>query len=151
MVSLFVERGMSKADAELVIKTMSKYTDFFVDVMMNEELGLQVPDPDDNPAIDGLVTGCSFVFHGTVPLLGYVAFYSMGLNPQEFFLIAILLTAITLFTLGVLKTRFTTQKWYAGGCEILVMGSFTASVAYFVGFLMEAVVLSGRSAVGGLH
>ena len=33
---------MSRADAEDVIEKMAKYDDFFVNLMMNEELGLQV-------------------------------------------------------------------------------------------------------------
>lgn len=49
MIELYVKRGMSRDDAEQVIKTMSKYEDFFVDVMMVEELGLQPPEEGDNP------------------------------------------------------------------------------------------------------
>ena len=44
MIDIYVKRGMTQKDAENVIMTMSKYTDFFVDVMMAEELELQVPD-----------------------------------------------------------------------------------------------------------
>lgn len=33
---------MSRQDAEDVIGKMAKYDDFFVNLMMNEELGLQV-------------------------------------------------------------------------------------------------------------
>ena len=46
MVEIFEERGMSHEDAELVILTMAKYKDFFVDVMMTQELELQVPEED---------------------------------------------------------------------------------------------------------
>lgn len=35
---------MSRQDAEDVIGKISKYDDFFVNLMMNEELGLQVRD-----------------------------------------------------------------------------------------------------------
>lgn len=46
MVEIYEERGMSHEDAVLVINTMAKYKDFFVDVMMTQELELQVPDND---------------------------------------------------------------------------------------------------------
>lgn len=46
MVEIFEERGMSHEDSELVINTMAKYKDFFVDIMMTQELDLQVPDED---------------------------------------------------------------------------------------------------------
>ena len=38
MVELFVARGMSREDAQVVIQRMAKYKDFFVDLMMTEEL-----------------------------------------------------------------------------------------------------------------
>eukprot|EP00978_Attheya_sp_CCMP212_P040752 scaffold225773_cov24-Attheya_sp.AAC.1 len=46
MIDIFISKGMSPPDAESVITTMAKYQDFFVDMMMTEELGLQVPDDD---------------------------------------------------------------------------------------------------------
>lgn len=53
MVDLYVSKGMSREDAQVVIERMAKYRDFFVDVMMIEELELQVPGEDDNPWKDG--------------------------------------------------------------------------------------------------
>eukprot|EP00511_Aplanochytrium_stocchinoi_P005667 CAMPEP_0204830236 /NCGR_PEP_ID=MMETSP1346-20131115/8415_1 /ASSEMBLY_ACC=CAM_ASM_000771 /TAXON_ID=215587 /ORGANISM="Aplanochytrium stocchinoi, Strain GSBS06" /LENGTH=192 /DNA_ID=CAMNT_0051960395 /DNA_START=41 /DNA_END=616 /DNA_ORIENTATION=- len=49
MVDMYVAKGMTREDAELCIGLMSQHRDFFVDVMMLEELGLQVPSEDDNP------------------------------------------------------------------------------------------------------
>lgn len=46
MVEIFEERGMNHEDAELVILTMAKYKDFFVDIMMTQELELKVPEDD---------------------------------------------------------------------------------------------------------
>jgi VIT1/CCC1 family predicted Fe2+/Mn2+ transporter len=46
MVEIYEARGMSKEDAELVISTMAKYKDLFVDIMMTQELELQVPEAD---------------------------------------------------------------------------------------------------------
>ena len=39
-------KSLSREDATLVISTMAKYKDFFVDVMMQQELELQVPEED---------------------------------------------------------------------------------------------------------
>lgn len=46
MIEIYEKKGMSNEDATLVINTMSKYKDFFVDVMMQQELELQVPEED---------------------------------------------------------------------------------------------------------
>jgi vacuolar iron transporter family protein len=42
MIEIYQEKGMTYDDAKLVIETMAKYKDFFVDVMMQQELELQV-------------------------------------------------------------------------------------------------------------
>ena len=44
MIEIFEEKGMSNVDAKVVIETMAKYKDFFVDVMMLHELELMVCD-----------------------------------------------------------------------------------------------------------
>lgn len=42
MIDIYTARGMSTEDATLVVNTMAKYRDFFVDIMMQQELDLQV-------------------------------------------------------------------------------------------------------------
>lgn len=142
---------MGEEDAREVITRMAKYPEFFVDVMMVEELELQVPDEDDNPAWDGLVTFTSFVIFGTVPLLGYVAFASLQLPATTLFIIACILTAMCLFGLGVVKSRFSRYAWYRGGLEVLVLGGCTASVAFFIGWFVETVAIGADGGAGGLH
>jgi len=46
MIDIYESRGMERHDAEKVVQIMSKYENFFVDVMMAEELHLTVPDED---------------------------------------------------------------------------------------------------------
>ena len=44
MIDIYVNKGLTLEDATIVIKTMAKYEDFFVDIMMQQELELQVPE-----------------------------------------------------------------------------------------------------------
>lgn len=150
MVELYVERGMTHKDAEVCIRLMAKYEDFFVDVMMVEELGLQVPDEDENPWFDGLITFCSFVFFGIFPLLAYVIFANMQLELLTLFGIACSFTAVMLFVLGVFKSKFTGQHWFASGMEILMLGGVTAAVSFLIGWVVEDFMASSAAA-GGLH
>ena len=46
MIDIYVSKGLSLRDATVVIKTMAKYENFFVDIMMQQELELQVPEDD---------------------------------------------------------------------------------------------------------
>jgi VIT family len=68
MIEIYESKGMSHADAELVINTMSKYQDFFVDIMMTQELELLVPDRDhvQGSMKEGVVMFCSFAFFGSL-------------------------------------------------------------------------------------
>ena len=49
MIGIYEGKGLGKEDATLVISTMAKYDDLFINRMMVDELGLQVPEEDENP------------------------------------------------------------------------------------------------------
>jgi len=151
MVQIYEEKGMSRQDAEVVVRTMAKYEEFFVDRMMVDELEMMVPDPDDNPWIDGLVTFTSFVFFGLFPLLAYACTVGSELEERVLFGISCGLTLFMLFVLGALKSLFTTQAWYYGGCEIMIFGGVTAFVSFLVGWFIEDILISSDSNLGGLH
>lgn len=52
--------SLSKMARQDVVKKMAKYEDFFVNVMMVEELGLQVPSPDDDIVKEGTYSGFAY-------------------------------------------------------------------------------------------
>jgi VIT1/CCC1 family predicted Fe2+/Mn2+ transporter len=140
MVEIFEQKGFSTDDAKETVELMAKYKDFFLDSMMVDELGLTVPDADDNPWIDGLVCFGSFVCFGFMPLAGYVVAAIMGLGNStdpvieaNLFYISIALTTIFLFVLGAVKSQFTIRTWYYCGCEMVLFGLFTALIAWAIG------------------
>ena len=142
MVELYVGKGLEQADAELIVNTMAKYKDFFVDVMVKDELGM---DPlEEDGSMDHWISGAwcftSFMIFGSVPLLGYVAFMPATDDKDVLFLISCCLTACALFGLGAAKSKFTVKPWWWSGSEILVMGAFTASAAYLIGWLVEVIL-----------
>lgn len=141
MVELYQERGMDEEDARLVITKMAKYKQFFIDVMMMEELGLVIPGENDSPWKDGLVTFLSFIFFGIFPLLSYLIAHSVDDDPNRLFGYSCGVTGCMLFTLGVLKSRVCAVSWYASGTEVFVLGSFTACISYLVGWGVERVVV----------
>ena len=132
MVELYVKRGMTQADAESVIEVMSKYKNFFLDVMMVEELGLMPPDESDSPAKNGLVTFLAFVFFGFIPLTSYVLAGATGASDRANFVTACLLTALTMLALGASKARFTNQSTVKSALLMLLNGGMAAVAAYLV-------------------
>jgi len=141
MVEIYVNKfNMTLEDAELIVNTYAKYDKEFIDLMVYQELGLNVPDPDDNPFYDGLVTFLSFLFFGAFPLLAYVIFaQNPSFSQADCFLIACIITTIMFFVLGVIKTNFTAQSWYEGGAEVTLMGVTSAASAYGIGAFVEFV------------
>lgn len=89
----------------------------------------------------GVVTIVAFVLAGSLPLLPYflglVGFTSL-LDHQ--FLLSIISTATALFFVGSLRTYFTKGIWWKNGLEMLVTGAIAATVAYFIGSVIEGIL-----------
>ena len=137
----FDKVALGSKDAELIIKTMAKHKDFFVDVMMRDELGMEPPEEGSMEHWrSGAYCFASFFACGSVPLLGYVAFLPLDLHRDSLFAISCGVTAAALFILGALKSTFTIKPWWLSGMEILVMGTLTAAAAYLIGWLVESIV-----------
>mmetsp|Transcript_9572 Transcript_9572/g.14844 ORF Transcript_9572/g.14844 Transcript_9572/m.14844 type:complete len:291 (+) Transcript_9572:150-1022(+) len=144
MIELWVKKGMSQKDAESVVTTMAKYDEFFIDIMMTEELGLQVPEEDhlQESFKEGVVMFCSFATFGALPLLGYAVIPSLfpELGEEILFACACVVTGIVLFIMGSVKSLFSTTVWYACGLETLLLGGACATVAYTLGQLIDGFV-----------
>ena len=125
LVELYVEKGLEEEDARQVVEIMAKNKETIVDIMMVEELGLH--ESNDSPYGNAVATFLSFVTFGFVPLSSYLAGRLGNLEPTfDGFPWACVLTALTLFALGALKTRFTGRSWLASGTEMLVVGGIAA-------------------------
>lgn len=104
-----------------VLTRLSKYDQFFVNVMMAEELGLPsyaAPLDEGGSIREGLVTFASFAVSGVLPLLVYAlspmfsasssSSTSEGMEPLSqatLFLWACVVTACALFAIGVVKVK----------------------------------------------
>ncbi|MER1952731.1 MAG: VIT1/CCC1 transporter family protein, partial [Aerococcus urinaeequi] len=52
------------------------------------------------------------------------------------FTVASVLTGLTLFTLGAVKSRLTLTNWFKSGMEMLLIGGAAAIVAYGIGYIL---------------
>ena len=71
MQEFYVQKGVTEEDASRILEIFSKYKVFFVEHMMQVELGLLAPD--EPPWAKGAVTFVSFCLFGAVPLASYAA------------------------------------------------------------------------------
>ncbi len=109
----------------------------WVDVMMKEELGMIKEQK--SPFAIGATTYISFLLIGTIPLLVYVWDYAVGFNGSLFWT-ASTLTGIAFIGIGFLKSYVTNASRIKGVLETLLLGALAASVAYFVGDLLEKML-----------
>lgn len=170
MVELYVARGMTLADARLTISTMAKYEDFFVDVMMMEELGMVPPDDLARPSLIGLVSFLAFFSGGALvamlvpcllPLAGSVLDACAPLLPPfmtaESALLRLALASLALcpaaFVLSVMRGDlfgFVGVRRLVAGAEGVVMlcGAVTAAVLAAL-LLRAALAAEHQVALGG--
>lgn len=136
MRGILSKKGYSPQDASALTGLLAKNKEFWLDIKVREELGLENPDGNDSPAKAGVATFAAFVAVGSVPLFPYLFMP----NGQDIFLLAVGFTAVVLFVVGVARTRFTGRHWLVAGTEMLFVGGVAASIAYGVGFFVSAFV-----------
>jgi vacuolar iron transporter family protein len=143
MVKRFVSRGMGEADAKVVVSKMAQYEGFFVNLMVTEELGLQLPEDDDASLLtDAFLMALSFALIGCLPLLTY--FLGMAtalkLDDQQLFIIGAVVSGLLLFALGSMKSCFSNVLWVLSGFESLLVAAICAAAAFAVGSGLRSIV-----------
>lgn len=137
MVELYMSKGVSEEDAKTVVEILSQHKEGWVDIMMVEELG--IVEDDESPLKNALVTFFSFIVFGFIPVLAYVLARFIPVLTKSMFFTAAVLTGVTLFALGALKTKVTEKNWFTSGLEMLIVGGIAAAAAYGIGALLSGL------------
>lgn len=135
---IYEKKGFKGDLLEEVVDVITADKDRWVDVMMKEEL--EIIRESKSPFIIGLVTYMSFILIGMIPLLSYLINYSSE-DTGQLFLIACILTSGGFLIIGFLKSNVTESNKLKGTLETLLLGAIAAGVAYFVGDILEKVVI----------
>ena len=147
MIDIYKEKGIEEEDAKLILRTMSKYPEFFLDHMMMEELNLDSTVIDDNPLKNGGITFLSFLVFGTIPLLSYLIFHGINIPEGDTdwkLIIAVILTCVTLFGMGAVKGHYCNTNIFKSGMFVMLNGALAAGSAYLIGWgLSEALGVHG--------
>jgi VIT1/CCC1 family predicted Fe2+/Mn2+ transporter len=137
LVEIYMDKGLPEKDAKKIVDTVSKHEKAWIDIMMVEELG--IVEAEESPLKNAFVTFFSFLIFGFIPVLAYVLALWIGIFQSSTFIIACILTGITLFTLGALKVKVTGKNWAKSGLEVLIIGGIAATAAYLVGHLLSGL------------
>ena len=106
--------------------------------MMINELGMLQDER--KPLFSALATLVSFILAGFMPLIVYVLGLFYPISSTEAFTVSVILSALTIFGLGVAKVTVTKLKPLRSGLDMLLVGGLAASVAYVVGALLRSIV-----------
>lgn len=128
---IFKEKGFEGRELERVVELITSDRVRWIDTMLTEEYGL--PREVRSPLVAALSTFCAFLICGFAPLFPFVvalphAFRASGI-----------LTGVVFFTIGSIKSRWSTASWWGSGLSTLAVGSVAAVLAYAVGALLKGL------------
>lgn len=129
---IYAQKGFEGDLLERIVHTITADQDVWVAVMMAEEHRL-TPIDRGTALRAALIVGLSAIAGSLVPL---VPFFFLPIAPSIW--IAISLTALVLFAVGVVKARLTVGRPLKSGVEMAVIGTLSALVGYAVGLLFQA-------------
>jgi VIT1/CCC1 family predicted Fe2+/Mn2+ transporter len=126
---IFRGKGFDGEDLTRLVELITSDRTRWVKTMLTEEYGL--PPEVRSPWLAALSTFSAFLVCGLVPLLPYV--FSVN-DPLA---ISVLMTAAVFFTIGSVKSRWSTTRWWRSGLSTLAVGALAAGLAYAVGLLLN--------------
>ncbi|WP_373059772.1 VIT1/CCC1 transporter family protein [Zunongwangia sp. H14] len=136
---IYAAKGFKGELLEQVVEVIIADKEVWVDTMMKEEL--EMVKSEKTPFKTAGVTFFSFLLVGSVPLLSYFFAGTIQGNDQQLFIYSCLLTAMALGLVGSLKTLVTEKNMLIGILETVLLGGLAAILAYFVGDILENMVM----------
>lgn len=130
----YINKGLTETDASSISETLAKYPKVIEQERINMIFG--TAETEAHPINNALVTFLSFILYGFIPLIAYVFASSSTFLMENTFIVASILTGLTLFILGAIKSKLTLTNWVRSGMEMLLVGGATALIAYMIGFIL---------------
>ena len=135
---IYAAKGFEGELLEKVVDQITADKDRWVDVMMKEEL--EMAEETKSPFAMGAVTFISFVILGFIPLIIYVIDYTVGTS-ADLFVTSSVMTFIIFGLIGYAKSYVTNTSRIRGMFETLFLGGSAAVLAYFVGDILEKLIV----------
>jgi VIT1/CCC1 family predicted Fe2+/Mn2+ transporter len=126
---IYAAKGLPKREADRVAKKLVSDPEHALDTLAREELGLN-PDELGSPWGAAVSSFVSFAAGAVLPLLPFLL--NLG---QHALLIAIAITAISLFGVGALLSLYTGRNALYSGGRMLVLGAVAGGVTFWIGRL----------------
>lgn len=134
---IFRRKGFEGDLLERVVSVVTGDRELWIRTMLTEEWGLALRQPSAVKA--ALATFAAFQVAGMVPMLPFVFWVGTPSNQMSQFVVSSVLTASTFFSVGTLRSWFTSGTWWRAGLETLFMGTAAATLAWVVGVLLRDI------------
>ncbi|MCA1588011.1 MAG: VIT1/CCC1 transporter family protein [Chloroflexi bacterium] len=135
MAYMFEEDGLPHYDAAAVAGVISRHPEVLLKTMVEKELGVGVDEAHGSPLQGALVMGIAFGLGAAVPVIPYLVLpVTAGVYSS------VAATALALFGIGVVKSRWTRRSPMRSGLEILVLGAIAGVAGYFFGGILPTLL-----------
>ena len=128
---IYASRGFKGELLDRIVETITANQDVWVAVMMAEEHRL-APVDRKTAFRAAWVVGLSAVIGSLIPVAPF-----LFLPVVASMWVSMLVTALTLFAIGVYKARMTVGKPMRSGLEMMIIGTLSALAGYLVGYLLK--------------
>ncbi|HUI29307.1 MAG TPA: VIT1/CCC1 transporter family protein [Candidatus Acidoferrales bacterium] len=129
---IYESKGFKGEILEKIISHITSDRKRWVDIMMNEELGLSL-DPSTSPSKSGIATGCAYAFGALMPVLPYVF-----MQPASGLIASVIITLSVLFAVGAAKTIVTGKNFLRSGLESMAIGGLAAAATFLAGRMFKS-------------
>ena len=138
---LFAEEGLSADEAGVVAELFGRHPEVLLNAKVLRQFGVALDETQGSPLQGALVMGAAFGLGALAPVLPYLF---LPLDVAVY--VSVIATAVVLFGIGVVKTRWTHGHPIGSGIEILLIGALAGVAGYLFGTVLP--MLLGAPAVG---
>lgn len=127
VMDVFLNFGLTTAEAEPVVEALSRRPAAWIDFMMRFELGLEKPDP--HRALQSALTiAAAYIVGGFIPLIPYM----LVPHAKSALWFSAFITLAALLIFGFVKGRFTGVSPLKSAVQTAVIGSLAAAAAFAI-------------------
>jgi len=146
MHELYQNEGLDKEDSKKIVDILiskESYKPFFIKSMVSMELGLDIPETNYQTIIkkEALITFCSFLLFGLIPMLIYIfSYWAHYYNYNTIFIIDCFITLLTISCLGYTQAVITKQSKLMGCLVLTINGFVSTGCAFLLGYGLEKLL-----------
>jgi predicted membrane protein (TIGR00267 family) len=135
----FRQKGFSSDLLEKAVDTVTSKEEIWLKEMMKFEHGLE-PFGRKKAVISSVVVGFAAITGSLLPLIPFILVPFLNISIFSAAWASVIISALALFVVGVYKAQTTIGDWKKSGLEMAAIGTLSALVGFFIGYLFKTPV-----------